>query len=72
MNNSLTGKLISDADREIFRHLLSVNVELGENGRDFTLKFEFENNDHFDACILTKAYVFEDSDEEIPSKQKGS
>ncbi|CAD8065365.1 unnamed protein product [Paramecium primaurelia] len=72
MNNSLTGKLISESDKSIFRHLLSVNVELGENGKDFTLKFEFEDNENFDACILTKAYVFEDSDDEFPSKQKGS
>lgn len=68
MNNSLTGKLISETDKNIFRHLLSVNVDLGENGKDFTLKFEFEDNEHFEACILTKAYVFEDSDDEYPSK----
>ena len=68
MNNSLTGKLISEAHNVIFRHLLSVNVELGENGKDFTLKFEFEDNDHFDACILTKSYIFEDSEDELPSK----
>ncbi|CAD8161153.1 unnamed protein product [Paramecium octaurelia] len=72
MNNSLTGKLISEADKSIFRHLLSVNVDLGENGKDFTINFEFEDNDHFGACILTKSYVFENSDEEFPTKQKGS
>ena len=68
MNNSLTGKLMSEVDREIFKHLQSVNVELGENGKDFTIRFEFEDNDHFDACVLTKSYIFEDSDDELPTK----
>ncbi|CAD8088224.1 unnamed protein product [Paramecium sonneborni] len=72
MNNSLTGKLLSETDKEIFKHLLSVNVQLGENGKDFTLNFEFEDNEHFEGCILTKAYIFEDSDDELPIKQTGS
>lgn len=45
---------------------------MGENGRDFTLKFEFADNEFFDACILTKTYQFENVEDEQPTKLKGA
>ena len=36
-NNSLTGKLMTEEDFEILRHLISLDVELGENGKDYKL-----------------------------------
>lgn len=72
INNSLTGRLLSESDKDILKYLLSVEAELGENGKDFTLKFEFAENEYFDACTLTKEYKFQDEEDEQPSILKGS
>lgn len=72
INNSLTGKLLSETDKEILKYLSNVEAELGENGRDFTIKFEFADNEYFDACVLTKTYQFENVEDENPSKLKGA
>lgn len=72
INNSLTGKLLSETDKEILKYLSNVEAELGENGRDFTIKFEFADNEYFDACVLTKTYQFENVEDEHPSKLKGA
>ena len=71
LKNSITN--FDQEDIEYFlKYLSNVEAELGENGRDFTIKFEFADNEYFDACVLTKTYQFENVEDEHPSKLKGA
>lgn len=53
-NNSLISKLTTPEDIQILKHLTSIEVELGDNGKDYKLLFQFSANEYFDECVLTK------------------
>lgn len=58
---------LTEQDLEVLKHCTNLTATLGENDRDFKLKFEFESNDYFENKVIEKEYLF-NLDKEVPEK----
>lgn len=68
----LTGSKITKRDEEVLAHLRGITASLGENDRDFKLRFEFNQNDFFENKILEKEFIFNNEESELPYKCNGT
>jgi hypothetical protein len=65
---SLVSQLIEEHDKPILKHLIDIDVELGElKPYRFQLNFHFSANEYFKETLLTKTYMFKiELDKENP------
>mgnify|MGYP001810459410 CR=1 FL=1 len=56
----MTKQLLTEEDVKVLESLKGIDVELGENGKNYKLLFHFYSNEYFDECVLYKEYVFSD------------
>ena len=49
-------QVIEEHDVDVLRHLLDVRIDYAEDGKSFTIVFEFEANEFFTDTSLTKKY----------------
>ena len=54
---------MTEEDVKVLGSLKGIDVELGENGKNYKLLFHFDSNEYFDACVLFKEYVFNDEED---------
>lgn len=55
-NCSVIDEVIEEHDVDVLRHLLDVRIDYAEDGKSFTIVFEFEANEFFTDTSLTKKY----------------
>lgn len=65
-------EICAEEDLPILQHLVKVENEFDPNSLNFTIKFEFSNNDYFTDKVLEKKFIFEGTNGDNPIESTGS
>lgn len=57
---------------DVLASLKGISAVMGDNDKDFKIKFEFNPNDYFENKVLEKEFVFNDEDGDLPYKCNGT
>ena len=72
LNAPVVAEICAEEDLPILQHLVKVENEFDPNSLNFTIKFEFSNNEYFTDKVLEKKFIFEGTNGDNPIESTGS
>ena len=68
MNCEESSRIIRKKDEEALKSLIRLEFSKDPECPNFSLIFEFKDNDYFNYCLITKKFIMKDEDTAISSK----